>query len=85
MNKYLHKQIQATNPLIPLQYNAEIHNYNTRQRSNLRPPQVRSNLSRNAVSYRGVVNWNNLNPNLKTLLNPITFKINLKKSIINSY
>ena len=85
MHKFIQKQIQLTNPIIPIQYNHEIHNYNTRQRSNLRPPQVRSNLSRNTVSYKGIINWNNLNPNLKTLLNPITFKINLKKSIINSY
>ena len=35
MHKFVHKQIQVTNPLIPLQYNAEIHNYHTRQRFNL--------------------------------------------------
>ena len=48
-------------------------------------PLPRSELARKFVTYSAAVSWNNLPIALKTIQNPATFKINVKKYLINLY
>ena len=63
--------------------NDAIHNYLTRQRSQLHPPRFSSNLSKTFLRYQGVILWNNIlrsnivDENAK----PSSFKKSLKNYI----
>ena len=85
--KFIHKLNFATNPLFPITRVGEVHTHNTRAqaRNMLQPPRFQSSLSKNFVLYRGINEWNRVNDTLRSTLNPATFKIKLKKSIIESY
>ena len=84
--KFIHSQTNSPNPLIPLQRHDHFHNYHTRNRLNLRITTVaNSNLRRNHVSNRGCNLYNALPDQIKSIVNPTTFKINLKKYLLSNY
>ena len=64
------------------QYNMNVHNLNLRNNHQLRHPQVGSEQSKQAIAYRGCSEWNNLNSNLQLSNSVITFKRNLKNSLL---
>ena len=64
------------------QYNMNVHNLNLRNNHQLRHPQVGSEQSKQAIAYRGCSEWNNLNSNLQSSNSVITFKRNLKNSLL---
>lgn len=64
-----------------LQYNNQTHNINTRNRNELRLPNVNSNLARNTIFYNGVKSFNELPPVIRNETNINKFKNNLKDYI----
>ena len=52
---------------------------------NVNLPQPRTEHDRNFVTFSGAQMWNNLPLHLKEIRNPTTFKINVKKYLINQY
>ena len=59
--KFIPSQVNAPNPLIPTQRHDQVHNYNTRNRLNLRVTTVpNSNLRRNHITNRGCNLYNTL-------------------------
>ena len=51
VSKFVHKQLQLINPLIPFVAANTVHNHNTRNRIRPRPPRPRSNLSKAFIRY----------------------------------
>ena len=86
--KFIHAQLNSNNPLIELTLNNQIHNYNLRNRNNIHVPNYGRNLNllqSRFITHNGCILYNALPMNLKTILNPNTFKINLKKHLISTY
>ena len=48
-------------------------------------PQPRSERAKRFVTYNGTIIWNNIPPAILDTRNPITFKIKLKKFLLNQY
>lgn len=68
---------------IPLQRITEIHDYNTRQRSNFFHRNIRTNKGINGILYRGVVNYNDLPHSIKEIITISQFKKELLKHVSN--
>ena len=62
--------------------NSDIHGYYTRQSDHLHVPQVKSNLSKFCIRYRGVIVWD---APLKLGKNPDTSEAVFTKTIKNMY
>ena len=63
--------------------NNVIHNYGTRQAGQLHVPNARTNYMLNAISIKGVKVWNLLFTKLNHDCSYVSFKIALKKYILN--
>ena len=86
--KFIHSQLNSTNPITEITLNNQIHNYNLRNRNNIHIPNHGNNLNevnRRFVTHNGCILFNDLPMNLRSILNPTTFKINVKKYLISSY
>ena len=62
----------------------DIHTRNTRNRQHLRPNFPNTEAQKRFVSYHGCLLWNGLPDSLKNYPNKDTFKINVKKYLINN-
>lgn len=60
-----------------------VHHQNLRSQHLLRVPQPRSEASKRFVVYSGCLTWNSLPQELKSLENSSTFKINVKRHLLN--
>ena len=61
------------------------HNPNTRRPNDLRIPYSRTVQAQRGVSVRGVRNWNNLSPQIKSITSIDLFKYKIKMSIFQNY
>lgn len=64
-----------------LKYNNDTHNLNTRNKNELRLPNIKSKFARNTIFYNGIKMYNTLPPVLKHETNIKKFKINLEQYI----
>ena len=83
--KFVFNQLNCSHPIIRFYRASDKHNRQTRNMNDLRPERPMSNYSKRFIAYNGCVLWNNLPASLKKLNNAITFKINVKKYLINCY
>ena len=83
--KFVQKQINCQNPIIPYRPANNLHGYNTRFAHYLRPRRPMNYVARNFIAQRGCNVWNSLPENLKNVVNQNTFKIKAKKYFINAY
>ena len=83
--KFVKQQLQLNNPVIKFNRTNTVHDHNTRRNQNLRPPLPRTELERRFVKYCGCLLYNDLPNNIKDIANKDTFKINVKKNILNTY
>ena len=59
--------------------NEDIHHHNTRQRSNLRLPRVKTNKGKQQPTYQAILDFNNLKQKLKNATLLSSFKNLLKR------
>ena len=64
--------------------NTEIHRYNTRQAEHFHVPQARTNYMLRAISVKGVNVWNKIHIKVNYDCSFVSFKLALKKCIINN-
>ena len=83
--KFVNQQLQLQNPIIRFDRANAVHNHYTRRNQNLRPPQPKIELEKRFIKYSGCLLYNELPDNIKTLTNKNTFKINVKKYLLNTY
>ena len=83
--KFVHNQINTLNPVIRYQQVSATHDRQIRNRANLRPDKPLSDISKRFLAYNGCILWNDLPANLKSSNNTTTFKINVKKHLLNLY
>ena len=82
--KFIHNEIQ--NPTVfNFMFTRQIHNFNTRNRNNLRPPRYKSMLSKKFITYNGCSLWNATPINIRSIGNKTNFKIKTKKQIVDLY
>lgn len=62
-----------------------VHNFNIRTKTLLRPPKPKTELDKRSISYLGCINWNELPSTIKTSTSKIAFKSQLKKFLISKY
>ena len=84
ISKFMHQQLNNQQPLINFTAANQIHQYNTRRAQNLRPARHGCHTNK-FITYRGCNIWNELPESIKSLTNPNTFKINLKKHLLSRY
>ena len=60
-----HKRLVPINILLNFSYNSSFHDYNTRQSSHFHTPQVKTNVSKLSIFYKGPIVWNALPQNIK--------------------
>ena len=65
--------------------NLSIHDHNTRDREDLRPPKPSNELSKRFITYSGCIIWNKLADDIKSANNALSFKIMCKKYYIGKY
>ena len=65
--------------------NSTVHNYDTRQNSELHVPKVKSNLTKMTLRYAGVITWNKIIRNISFKCSIETFKKKIKDEIIGNY
>lgn len=82
--KFIHEQLHRHN-LVQLTTASDVHNINTRNRHNLRPPFPDLEAQKRFVLYYGCREYNELPDYIKNIINKDTFKINTKKHLINLY
>ena len=84
----MHKCLKGTVHLVICQINfstrATIHDRQTRYRDSPNIPSSRINAGRRAFYYRGVKVWNNLNRDLKEIINAKVFKRRLINELIRN-
>lgn len=56
-----------------------LHNHATRQNDNIKTPTIKSNFGKRSILYDGIIIYNNLPRNLKSIKNVLTFKKQIKK------
>ena len=83
--KFVNQQLQLQNPIIRFDRANAIHNHYTRRNQNLRPPQPKNELEKRFIKYSGCLLYDELSDHIKTLTNKNTFKINVKKYLLNTY
>lgn len=81
--KYVHKCLHSDAPT--LHTASHVHTLNTRHRQQLRPAFPHTQAQKRFVNYHGCIQWNNLPNAIRNCNNKDTFKINLKKHLINMY
>ena len=64
--------------------NTEIHSYRTRQADQYHVPHARTNYMQNAISIKGANVWNKISQKVNYDCSYLSFKIALKKYIINN-
>ena len=64
---------------------AELHNYNTRARNDIRLPEITSGFACKSVIYKAIKLWNTLPNELKILTNKSTLKIKYKNYLLSGY
>ena len=62
-----------------------VHNHDTRQCDQLRPPPHRTSKYRQSTLYLGPVYWNDIPPNIRNSPSVPTFKHKLKRHILSHY
>ena len=82
--KFIHNELQ-NQTVFNFTSAGQVHNFNTRGRSNLRPPRYKSMLSKKFITYNGCTLWNGTPINIRSIENETTFKIKSKKLIVDSY
>ena len=65
--------------------NNSIHNYMTRTASNFHLPQIRTNVSKNSIFFRGPILWNNIPINIKNSPSLNSFKKHFKSHLVSLY
>ena len=66
-------------------YNSSIHNYNTRQNSDVHVPLVKSNLMKMSIRYAGAIIWNKIIHLTSYSCTIETFKKKVKTLFIDNY
>ena len=79
-----HMQLVPRNILQNFCYNASIHDYNTRQSSHFHTLQIKTNVSKLSIFYKGPMIWNALPPNVKESSSLNTFKKRYKTLIFSN-
>ena len=64
--------------------NSDIHDYETRQMNQFHVPVARTNYMSRSISVKGVKIWNNLSNKINHDCSFLSFKISLKKYIMNN-
>ena len=65
--------------------NSEIHNHNTRSRTNLVVPRFNRSATQSSFMYSSVTEWNKLSPNIKNSISNHVFKSKLKRYYCSLY
>ena len=79
------------NGLLPMSFNAfftklsDIHNYETRNRSNYNPTRNKKVFADKAIRTTGPILWNSIDKNIKKSISTKCFRKLYKSSLINSY
>jgi len=61
------------------------HNFSTRNAYNIIVPRFNLSRSQSTIFYKGIVLWNNLPENIKTIRSESKFKSSVKTILINDY
>uniref|UniRef100_A0A8D8B4R6 (northern house mosquito) hypothetical protein n=1 Tax=Culex pipiens TaxID=7175 RepID=A0A8D8B4R6_CULPI len=69
---------------IEIEYNSDVHSYNTRSANDIRPSIPRTNYLRLGCMYSSIVSFNNLPITLKDVTPLSKFKEQLKQYILNA-
>ena len=64
--------------------NSDVHSYATRQASHFHVPKAKTNYMQRAISVKGVNIWNNISQKVSYNCSTLSFKIGVKKYIINN-
>jgi len=64
--------------------NSDVHNYDTRSKSHLRVTYGRTHFSHTIITYKGPILWNNLPEELKDSVSLNSFKIKLKRLLLQN-
>ena len=83
--KFVHTQLNSTDPIIQYIRGDNIHNYHTRAADHLRPNPHSISVTQNFIANRGCVIWNSLPGELKTIENNVRFKLKAKKYLLSLY
>jgi hypothetical protein len=67
-----------------LEFNSDVHDYNTRHKIDLHPLICRTNLTKNNGLYMGITLYNKLQEQLKKLEPKYRFKNNVKKYLLQN-
>jgi hypothetical protein len=84
MFKYHHKMMPPTLDNL-FTKNQQIHQYNTRGASRLRPPKIRTSLADRFITATGVRIWNKLPTTIEATLKIGTFKQKVITSLVSAY
>ena len=83
--KFVWQEMRSESPIIQFMFVADHHQYNVRNRLNLRPPEATLNLKKMWLSNIGCIIWNTVPEHLRNSLSKISLKINYKKYLIQLY
>ena len=84
--KFVKKELlKTTSPYFAPRNNPHLMHLRNINQNLVNLPQPRTELARKFITYSGAVNWNSLPLALKLKNNPATFKIHVKKYLINNY
>ena len=84
MYKFLHNMMPPSlNSLF--QKNRDIHSYNTRGASKLRPPKIKTNMAEKFITSTGVKLWNEYSPKIDLTIKISTFKQKLITLLLAEY
>ena len=83
--KFVWQEIRSESAIIQFSFVADHHQYNVRNRLNLRPPEATLNLKKMWLSNIGCLIWNSLPEHLRNSRSKISLKINCKKYLIHLY
>jgi len=82
---YVKHNLAPTNVLSFFQYNKNIYQYNTRSHTKFHYPVVASQSILNSVKHSGPRIWNHLSNDITSCSNITSFKVKLKRLLINAY
>ena len=80
--KFVHSQLNIAT-VINFDAVSAVHHQNLRSQNMLRLPQPRSEATKRFVAYSGCLAWNSLPQDLKSIENNATFKIKVKRYLLN--
>lgn len=81
--KFVYDQLR-TPVVILYELCSDFHRQYLRNQNMLRPPQPRSEAAKRFVAYAGCLAWNSLPEYIRVIENKTTFKLRLKKYILNN-